>query len=314
MILVCGEALFDLFLEEGGASSRLAFNARAGGSPFNVAIGLSRLGTAAALFTGVSTDFLGARLIAQLSEEGVDTRFLIRSGRRTTLSVVGIDTSGSPDYAFYGIGSADCSVVKDDLPEIDSTVRALHFGSYSCVVEPAATALATLANRHASRFISYDPNVRLNVESDVGIWRDRVERFAFLSDMIKISDEDFELLWPNGDPAAKAAEWLAGKTSLVVLTRGSEPARAWTIRHKVEANTPPSVDVADTVGAGDAFQAALLHQIAHHHKFKPGDLLTLDGLFLKNILNQASVAAAVTCARRGADLPRAKDVAKFETG
>ena len=308
MFLVCGEALFDLFLDRDGQHSGLKFDARAGGSPFNVAIGLSRLGGSAALLTGVSTDFLGEFLAARLADEGVGTGYLIRSGRRTTLSVVGVDASGSPDYAFYGIGSADCSLTTADLPVLDDAVKGLHFGSYSCVVDPAASAFETLAKHQPARFISFVRNVRLTVEPDVAVWRERVARFAACADLIKISDEDFGLLWPQGDAADKAAEWLCGRTSMVVLTRGGEPARAWTSRHMVEAPASAPVTVIDTVGAGDTFQAALLHRLEQHGALKPGAPGTLDSHALQSVLTYASAAAAVTCSRRGADLPRAAEV------
>jgi fructokinase len=311
MFLICGEALFDLFLEAPDHTGALRFDAHAGGSPFNVAIGLSRLGSPAALMTGVSTDFLGARLVAQLSDEGVDTGYLIRNGRRTTLSVVGLDGAGSPEYSFYGVGSADCSVMQSDLAPLSEAVRALHFGSYSCVVDPAASAFETLASHASDRLVSFDPNVRLNVEPDVAVWRQRVERFASLADLIKISDEDFNLLWPDGDIAVMAAQWLAGRTSLVVQTRGAHPAQAWTLTSALEAPHVPSVNVVDTVGAGDTFQAALLHQLDRHGAVKPGAPGQLGDNQLRSILAYASAAAAVTCARRGADLPRSGDVADF---
>ena len=96
------------------------------------------------------------------------------SGRRTTLSLVDLTHAGAPAYAFYGVGSADCSLAIDDLPDLDDTIKGLHFGSYSIAVEPVAATFAELAKRERNRFISLDPNVRPSVIADPTIWRNRL--------------------------------------------------------------------------------------------------------------------------------------------
>jgi fructokinase len=119
MFVVCGEALWDLFAIDG--PSGLSFDARSGGSPFNVAVGLARLGQRAALLTGLSTDGLGRRLEATLEREGVATDLLRRSDRPTTLSIVDLGPTGSPAYAFHGDGAADRALTAADLPDLESS-------------------------------------------------------------------------------------------------------------------------------------------------------------------------------------------------
>ena len=118
MFLVCGEALFDFFLETDDGPAAAGFAARAGGSPFNVAIGLARLGQASGLLTGLSSDLLGQRLAQVLSDEGVSTAYAIPTDRPTTVSLVGLDTAGVPAYQFYDTGSADTGVIEADLPAL----------------------------------------------------------------------------------------------------------------------------------------------------------------------------------------------------
>ena len=120
MFLICGEALYDLFVEE-ETPAGLRIDARIGGSPFNVAVGLARLGRPAALLTGVSTDALGDRLAAALDGEGVETRFLARMPNPTTLAVVALGPEGEPRYTFYGEGAADRSLTAANLPELPDT-------------------------------------------------------------------------------------------------------------------------------------------------------------------------------------------------
>ncbi len=307
MFLVCGEALFDLFPEDTSIRGSVKFDARAGGSPFNVAIGLARLDTASALLTGISRDMLGEKLTEVLMHEGVSTEYLIRTGRRTTLSLIGLDASGSPSYSFYGIGSADCGVKYKHLPAIGDEITGLHFGSYSTVVRPVAKAFAKLARKQRDKFISYDPNIRLTIEPNLNVWRAGVKRFASCTDILKISREDYDLLYTNADPAKQVQHWIDSGVKLVILTDGGKKIKAWSNCGIEISVTPPSFNVVDTVGAGDTFQAALLKCLLEYADPKHA-ATSLDQSQLTSILNFAATAAALTCTRRGADLPTSAEV------
>lgn len=198
MILVCGEALFDLFAEETG--DRLAFDARIGGSPFNVAIGLARQQVPVAFLGALSTDLFGERLRQALAREGVDTSLCPRRDAPTTLSVVGLDASGSPAYAFYGDNAADRQLQVDDLPDLPGDVRIIHMGSFSSLVDPIGGTLLDLARReHGRRLVAYDPNVRPSVVADLDAWRRRLDELLPHVDLLKISAEDAEALYPGRD-------------------------------------------------------------------------------------------------------------------
>ena len=227
LILVCGEALFDLFLRDSDGPGAFPIDARAGGSPFNVAIGVARRGGRAALLTGLSDDLLGRRLFEVLENEGVETGYLIRSGRRTTLSVVDLATDGQPAYAFYGVGSADCAVTEADLPAIGPEVAALHFGSYSIVETPVADAFAALAAREAGRFISVDPNARPTIAPDPAVWRERLGHLLIHADMVKVSTEDLAFLYPDAPVERVVEAWLGSGPDLVVVTDGGASVSAF---------------------------------------------------------------------------------------
>lgn len=307
MYLVCGEALFDVFLDDEDGPGTLRFDARAGGSPFNVAIGLARLGGSSALLTGISTDMLGSRLVKLLESESVSTDYLIRSGRRTTLSLVALDEAGHAEYVFYGLGSADCSVTKDELPIIGPEITGFHFGSYSLVVQPVADAFSAVATAAGEQFVSVDPNVRPTVEPDLDIWRTRVAEYVGYADLLKISAEDLGFLYPNSSSENKAADWLDAGVQAIVVTDGANDVQAWTNSSHTVRVTPPAFDVVDTVGAGDSFQAALLARLAYKGNPKSA-VASLDAVQLEALVRYALQAASVTCSRRGADLPRSHEI------
>ncbi len=308
MFLVCGEALFDFFLETEAGPAAATYAARAGGSPFNVAIGLRRLGCEAGLLTGLSDDLLGQRLAQVLAAEGVSTAYAIRTHRPTTLSLVGLDAAGVPAYQFYDNGSASTGVAAADLPALGPEVTGLHFGSYSLAVAPVADAAAALARGKGDRLVSLDPNVRPTVEPDMDVWRERLATLYPLADLVKISAEDLAILHPGTTPEALAADLTAQGASLVVVTDGGAAATGWTSGGLRATAVPPRVDVVDTVGAGDTFQAALLAPLLAAPGGAAAELAALDAEGLARLLAYAARAAAITCSRRGADLPRAAEL------
>ena len=307
MYLVCGEALFDFFLTGETGPGEAHFDARAGGSPFNVAIGLARLGEASALMTGLSNDLMGGRLASVLKKEGVSADYLVRTDRKTTLSLVGLDANGSPAYAFYSTNSADTGVTIADLPKLGADVLGLHFGSYSIVVAPVADALAHLAANAGGRFVSLDPNVRPTVEPEMNAWRKRTAVLAGHADLIKISAEDIEILYPGKSHGELAQEWIDGGAGIVVVTDAGNPAHAWSSTGLRGTTTPPKTKVVDAVGAGDTFQASLLSELARMGN--PREIVhNLTQKQLDSMLTFAATAAAITCSRRGADLPTRAEV------
>jgi fructokinase len=306
MYLVCGEALFDFFSEDdaSGLASKVNFKAIAGGSPLNVAVGLRRLGVDSALFGGLSTDYLGRRLQRVLQDEGVRPDYLVDFAAPTTLAMVAVGANGSPHYSFRGEGCADRQLGLAHLPVLGPEVRGLHIGSFSLVVQPIGDTLLTLVQRESGkRLISLDPNVRLNPEPNIDLWRERIATLVPLADLIKVSDEDLSLLYPEQDPQRVIEGWLEHRCQIVFLTRGGDGASVFSRQHGNWSVPAASVKIADTVGAGDTFQAALITWLTEHGLDSVEGVQQLAREQIDAMLRFAVQAAALTCSKTGPDLP-----------
>lgn len=303
MIVVCGEALFDVFPGKAtGAGFDLA--ARIGGSPFNLAVGLARMGAPAMFFGGLSRDLFGRRLHHALASERVDVSAAPRPDAGTALMVVAVGADGAPGYTFHGAATADRLVRMPDLDAVPRDAAALHVGSYCMALEPVASTLRALVERQRGvSLVAYDPNVRLMVEPDAAVWRDALEWMLTRAGLVKISDEDLRLLYPERSPQQFLEAALASGVALAVVTRGAHGVLAATRRCPAIALPAVPVDVVDTVGAGDTFQAATLALLQRTGRLSRHALETMDSTALHELLGFAARAAAVTCGRRGADLP-----------
>lgn len=305
MILCCGEALIDMLprtLPDGSA----VFLPVAGGAVFNTAIALGRLGERAGFFYGISSDLMGQVLTRALDESGVDHALCIRSPRPTTLAFVTLK-DGHAQYAFYDEGTAGRMVEPGDLPPFPA-IDALHFGAISLIAEPVGSALEMLAMREKSEaVISLDPNIRPGFVSDETAYRARLARMLAIADIVKVSDDDLAWLAPGVAFDDWAAQRIGSGTSLVVLTRGEQGARAATAKGALEVPAVPA-RVVDTVGAGDTFNAGLLAGLRRSGKLGKASLRDLREDELRAALRLAARVAAFTVSRAGANPPFAREL------
>lgn len=304
MIVSCGEALID-FVPMTGSAGEAGYRPLPGGSPFNVAIAAARLGQPAGFLSRVSTDFFGDQLVATLQANAVDTGLVVRGEESSTLAFVALAPGEEPRYAFFNTGAADRSLVAADVPDtMSDAIACLHFGSFSLAVEPAATTLAGLMARESGRrVISLDPNVRPTLVGERTAYVQRLEALVRLASIVKVSAADLDWLYP-GEPAESVARrWLDTGPSVIAVTAGERGAFGLTGSLRAEARGAP-VDVVDTVGAGDTFQAGLLVRLAELGRLSLEGLPALSEAELADALAFAGRAAAITCTRPGADPPR----------
>ena len=310
MILSCGDALID-FVPVRAADGGDAVRPAVGGSCLNVAVGMARLGIAAGFIGGISTDLFGRMISDHATASGVDLGHVTQSAYQTTLAFVRI-VGGESQYAFYDAetASANWSYRRGVIPF--DVVEAIHIGSTTLAQErSAAQVTALIADARGSATISFDPNCRPNLVQDKQAYLARMDAFADNADIVRMSDVDFEYLFAGEACADRANAILARGASLVVITRGMTGAQAWHRRIGLIEVGAPAVDVVDSIGAGDSFQAALLFALAELKCIERSRLQSIGADELRKALSFACQCAALTCTRAGADPPRQSEVAGF---
>jgi fructokinase len=307
MILCCGEALIDFLPRKGvdGADVYQPFN---GGSIYNTAIALGRLGSAVSYFGGLSSDFFGDSLVAGLTESNVDIKPAKIQALDTTLAFVKL-TDGQARYVFVDAASAGRMVTKKDLPKLPKSCTALHFGSISLIPEPCGGAFEALMKREAkSRVISLDPNIRSTLIKSKSAHMARLNRLIGLCDILKISDEDVQWMTGHHDLAKAAKAWLKKGPKIVAITKGGDGVEIYTKAFSF-FQVAPKVAVADTVGAGDTFTAGLLSTLLKDGNLTKKNVAAIAEDDLRHATDFAVRAAAVTCTRPGANPPWASEMA-----
>jgi fructokinase len=307
MLLSCGDALVD-FLPVKSVDGRDAAVPVAGGSCLNVAVGMARLGAPAGFAGGISTDLFGRMIAEHALASQVDLRYAVRSEHQTTLAFVRT-VAGEPQYGFYDEATASRNWIYRRGSIAFDDIEAIHLGSTTLVNdEGAAQARAMIDDADASVTISFDPNCRPALVRHKARYVDQMDAFAAAADIVRMSDVDFEFLYGGSDYAGRAKSFIEAGASLVVITRGIDGAQAWHGKAGMVEVRAPAIDVVDTIGAGDSFQAALLFALRALGRISAQALIEINPDELGRVLSFASICAAFTCGRAGADPPRATDV------
>lgn len=313
-VLAIGEVLIDLVAQGEARSDGWPFVALAGGAPANVAVGVARLGRKAGFLGSFSDDFFGSWLRGLLAAEGVDVTFSPVTSRPTTLAFVGLDAEGERSFSFYRNETSDICLTPADISESAlAGTKAIHVCSVSLSRSPAREATLAAVKRAKERglFVSFDVNLRPQLWADLREAQRLIRDVIAAADLVKLSEEELQFLLPGGSLADLRTEFEARPTSrarerLWVLTRGREGAAY--LQGALAGEAPAfAVKAIDTTGAGDAFVAALLAQLAER------DFNTLAPGQLRGVIHYAHAAAALCVQRYGAipALPSRADVDGF---
>jgi fructokinase len=292
-VWVCGEVLIDV----------LPSGAVVGGGPANTAKALARLGHEVAFIDGISTDAYGVKARAELAADGVDLSLALTSDLPTAVAEVTLAADGGASYVFKLDKTATFDFNSSWLPDPSRyKPQVLHIGTLATLVQPGADVLFDWALACADFApVVFDPNIRPQVLSDRDKYVALVEKWIGISSVVKLSDDDFEWLYPGKSPESIANQWLQSGAALVVMTRGADGLIGYTSDGVVEV-AGEKVNVVDTVGAGDTVGAIIVQGLI------TDGLLNMRGSVLKDVLRRAAVAAAITCSRAGAQPPYAHEI------
>lgn len=305
--LCVGEGLIDVVKTTDGPDSE-----HVGGSVFNVACGLGRLGQEVSLASWWGADERGERLNAAAKAAGVEVVEGTCAAPRTPVALAMLDSQGKATYDFQ---------LTWNVPDFSTAQYShIHVGSYSALLDEGwAKIMRIIRERGTDTTLSYDPNIRPDLVGDRETARSKVEEIVALSDIVKVSDEDLAFLYPQTDRRVIAKKFFGGSYKLrkpgaqiVVITLGSKGAELYTpwLPRALRISPDAGLKIGDTIGAGDSFMAGLLVALQHNRGIGlgRGALGTLDSEELKEILCYANTTAQITVQHNGAYAPTSQEV------
>jgi fructokinase len=296
-VWVVGEVLIDLFPD---GDRHLAV---IGGGPANTAKALAKLGVKTYFIDGMSNDEYGQMAKSELLSANVLLDYAQYSNKPTCTAKVRLSSSGSASYEFVIKGTATFDFSDLWLPDPQLLKPSLvHIGTLATVIEPGASVLFKWAQSiaHVAPIV-FDPNIRPAVLGERDEYAKKVEKWVAISSVVKVSDEDLNWLYPGESIEEIVNRWLEDGVQLVVVTLGDKGITAYRDNEQISVDAVKVV-VVDTVGAGDTVGAVLVEAIVNNGLDK------LTGEVLKNMLNRAAKAAAITVSRIGANPPSKEEI------
>jgi fructokinase len=312
-VTVIGEAVVDLVPDKAGSR----YSARPGGSPYNVAIGLARLGVSTSLMARLSDSAFGQLLRRRASSQGVDLGAAPCASEPASVAVVSLDEQGRPSYDFYGEASADWQWSAAEVAQLPADTAIVHFGSIASWTPPGSEQIVEMVARVHGRgemLVSYDPNIRPSLLGDRAEALRAVERCAAIAHLVKASTQDIAWLYPDDSAQVVSELWLALGAKLVVVTDGPHGARVLRESGSSLGRGGIQVDLVDTIGAGDAFTSGFLASLAAAGITSPSLIGSCDDEVIVRALDYGVRASALVCERLGADPPSATEMQDARRG
>ena len=309
MIGFLGESLIDL-INGVDSNNEPLFHYYCGGCALNAATAAARLNSDVTYIGKLSKDMFGLQMKQYFQDNKVN---LIDDfcdvEQNSMIGFAKIDQEGAASYVFYTEGTTINALESNEIIKAFDTIDSLdylHIGSVSVALEKSGiTILNALTESKNLPFVFFDPNVRPTVIEDFDSYKNRIISLAALSTMIKLSDEDLELLFPDMEQKEAIAQLFSDETAYILLTMGKDGIR-WISKNGLDITVPAlNNPIVDTVGAGDTVSGATLTYLSEHHIDKSTQI---DEQTAKDIMNFAVRCAAVTTSRKGANPPRRDEI------
>jgi fructokinase len=319
MIICLGEALIDMVRQEIPGRG-YGFLPLPGGSPCNTAVAIGRLGVEVKFLGRFSRDFFGEILMKRLGENHVGDDLMVRTDQNSTLAFVKLEKGQEPQYVFYTEGTADRSLTGADLEaklpggKLPPDTRCILFGSIAMTMEPVASTIESLILSQGgddAPVISFDPNIRPFMINDREAYVRRFEKWLSAVTIAKISEADFDFIYPGLGLEKSLERVLSLGPTLAVSTLGPQGALALLRKgDSVLRISAPVIDlpVVDTIGAGDTFHGAFLSWLELNGKMSRSAIAGLGEPELYDAIFFANKAASLVCSRQGAEPPTLAEV------
>ncbi|MBI4048475.1 MAG: carbohydrate kinase [Devosia nanyangense] len=310
MFVVGGESLIDLVSEPRGPDGVIHMHAHQGGSPYNCAIALSKLGNDTGFLCPISKDGFGSYLLEPLDAAGVKTLLTQRVVAPTTLAVVTLNEKRQAAYEFYR-GADRAFTQQGMVAALPQTLDLYQIGGFCPILPEDAAIWAEVVRAAMARgaTISIDPNVRPSLVDDFGSYKQRLSTFLDLAHIIKMSEEDLLALEPSLSIEAHSAALLARPNcELVIVTLGEKGSLAYTPAGRAKAGIWSPPIFGDTVGAGDSLMAGVLSYLREKDALRPGPLKALGSAELEAMLHFGAVVAGLNCGQVGCKPPTRAEV------
>lgn len=292
-----------------GIGKDRVYRPKMGGSVFNTARALGRLGVDVQFLSGVSNDPFGEQLIKALHDSHVDTSMITRGNGLTTLAFVHLD-DGNATYRFYDENSAGRMIYLQDFPPVSPDVQAMFFGGISLCLDPAASTYHKIFEAtNADKVTMIDPNVRPEFVTDTAAYFKRLRQMIALCDIVKVSEDDLDLLVEGKNTTIEKLAMIKSMgPSVAVLTKGSDGLSALFSGGQIIHVNAPEVNVTDTIGAGDTFNAGFLAMLDNLNLLTKIDIETISTTDLHSALEYGAKVAAIVVQREGANSPWASEL------
>jgi len=273
-----GEVLWDM----------LPDGRKLGGAPTNFAYHSHALGAEGVIVSCVGDDELGREIFSLLEGLNVNRQYVFVDDSHPTGTVtVELDDQGQPDYIIHEDVAWDFIPFGQKLEELTGQVNAICFGSL-CQRRPVSRATVRkflqATTPHCIRV--FDVNLRQSYYN-----REVIDNMLKLTNVFKLNDQELEIIAALLEIVGTESEILQGIIArygleLIAMTKGAQGS---ILLNREQSSVLPaeSVKVVDTVGAGDAFAAAVTIGL-------------LRGQELDDIHKSASRLAGFVCSQPGA--------------
>ena len=286
MIYTIGETVIDLIFKNMQPQA-----AKVGGSALNTSVSLGRLGNQVSFISEIGTDELGEWCKSFLTENNVCTSHLVQYvDKKTSLALAFLNENNDAKYQFYKEFTEPMPFVPVQFSSSDIVLFSSSFSLNSRVRQSITDILHNALGKGV--LLMYDPNMRKKLSKESTEYSYLHENLRF-ADIVHISDEDAVAMFGTNNVNVVFSELQKFNVKLLVFTQNKNDVVVVTDSYSLPYNVP-KINVVSTIGAGDTFNAGVLHCLSKSHISKQ-NIATIGQQFWDETIPFAIRCAANVC-------------------